>query len=128
VTVVSGPGLQAASISAGRALISWKTASAEASFSGAVMAAKPNTFIPAALAAATPSGLSSTTTQSAGFTPIVLAACRKRSGAGLPCRTSSELKIRPSKRSQNPTAVSAVWIRRWVPEEARQYGVPAASR
>ena len=34
--------------------------------------------------------------------PSARAACRKRSGAGLPCATSVALKIRPSKRSHRP--------------------------
>ena len=45
---------------------------------------KPITVMPAAAPAATPTGESSTTMQSAGGTPILAAACRNRSGAGLP--------------------------------------------
>ncbi len=38
--------------------------------------------------ASTPAGESSTTAHSPGSQPIVAAACRNRSGAGLPCSTS----------------------------------------
>src|SRR4029077_2617067 len=44
--------------------------------------------ISAALAAVTPAAESSTTMQSAGCTPIRAAACKNRSGAGLPFGTS----------------------------------------
>ncbi len=68
--------------------------------------AKASTRMPAARAACTPERLSSTTTQPAGSVAIRSAACRKRSGAGLPLATSSALKIRPSKRSYRPVSPS----------------------
>ncbi len=42
----------------------------------------------------------------AGSKPMLAAACRKRSGAGLPRATSPALKMRPSKRSHSPVVRS----------------------
>ena len=52
---------------------------------------KPNTRMPASLAAAMPAGLSSITVQFSGATPMSRATCRKRSGAGLPRLTIEAL-------------------------------------
>ena len=46
------------------------------------------------------------------------AACSKRSGAGFPRGTSVALKIRPAKRSYNPTSVSENLIFSCVPLDA----------
>ena len=51
----------------------------------------------AARAAVTPATLSSTTRQSAGAVPMARAACRNRSGAGLPRGTARALKMCGSK-------------------------------
>jgi hypothetical protein len=66
--------------------------------------------MPAARAAWTPYRLSSTTTQDSGGTPMRAAACRNRSGAGLPRATSVALKIRPAKRSYSPVRPSVLII------------------
>lgn len=75
--------------SAGSSAMSLNVASAPASRSAGVRAAKPNTVISAARAASTPRSESSITTHFAGATPIRVEARRKRSGAGLPLATSS---------------------------------------
>ena len=62
--------------------------------------------MPASRAACTPGTESSTTTQSNGCSFIAIAACRKRSGNGLPRGTWLELKMRPSNRSHRPVRPS----------------------
>ena len=52
----------------------------------------------------------------------VPAACRNRSGAGLPLATSVALKIRPSKRCSSPVCPSVRCILAWLPLEATQCG------
>ena len=81
---------------------------------------KPNAPIPAARAASIPSGVSSTTAQSLGATPIAFAACRKRSGAGFPRSTSAALNILPSNLSKRPAAPSVIRIFSSGPLEATQ--------
>ncbi len=84
--------------------------------------------MPAASAAWTPAGASSTTTQSRGSNPMVAAACRNRSGAGLPCATSLALKICASvKRPSSPLTRSANRIRSCVPLDATHVGSEMAS-
>jgi hypothetical protein len=86
--------------------------------------------MPAALAASTPAGLPSITAQRVGSTPSVRAACRNRSGAGLPRVTSCALKMRPAKRSKRPVVVSASRSRSCEPLEATHAGTamrPSAS-
>ena len=78
--------------------------------------------MPACRAASMPAGLSSTTMQSCGRTPIPFAAWRNRSGAGLPRATSVALKIRPSNRSRSPVMPSVAAIRVCVPLDATQVG------
>ena len=78
-------------------------------------------------AASTPAGESSTTAQSAGSQPIDAAACRNRSGAGLPCSTSVALKIRPSKRSHSPVCPSVKRIFSIEALDATQLGSVIAS-
>ncbi len=51
---------------------------------------------------------------------MALAACRKRSGAGLPRATSVALKMRPAKRSHSPVSPRVNRMRSCVPLEATQ--------
>src|SRR5580692_1909520 len=70
--------------------------------------AKPMAFIPAALAASTPTTVSSTTKHRDGGALILDAANRKRSGAGLPLRTSAALNTFGDALSHRPTVLSAI--------------------
>src|SRR5690349_3072511 len=83
--------------------------------------------MPAALAACTPGTESSTTMLSNGCSFIAIAACRKRSGNGLPRGTWLELKMRPSKRASRPVTPSDTSILSKPPELATQVATPAAS-
>jgi hypothetical protein len=93
--------------------------------------------MPAASPASTPAGESSTTAHDAGSQPMLAAAWRKRSGAGLPCSTSVALKIRPSpvradevgcvKRSSRPVRPSVKRIFSCDALEATQVGRSIAS-
>ena len=67
--------------------------------------------MPAARAAVTPGTLSSMTRQASGTAPMVAAAWRKRSGAGLPRATMVEEKMRPSKSGSRPVSPRE-WRRR----------------
>ena len=89
--------------------------------------ANPKDRMPAARAASTPKRLSSTTTHRSGATPEHAAACRKRSGAGLPLATSVVEKIRPSKRSNSPVRPRVSCIFSCVPLEATHDGIVNAS-
>jgi len=84
---------------------------------------KPTQGMPAALAARTPWGESSITTQADGSTPICWAAYSNRSGAGLPRATCCALNTW-AKRSKRPIASNAILIRMSVPLEAMQYTYP----
>lgn len=95
--------------SPGRSAIVVKIASAASRRAKGVAAAKPSAVIPAALAPATPNGLSSTTTHRSGRVDIRDAACRKRSGAGFPRLTSSAEKIRPAN-SVRGCCDKATWL------------------
>ena len=57
-----------------------------------------------------PATLSSTTTQSTGAKPMVSAACRNRSGAGLPWRTMVALNMACSNSGSSPVAPSVICI------------------
>ena len=81
----------------------------------------------AASAAATPAGASSTTAHRAGATSSWAAACRNRSGAGLPAATSSALNIRPSNRSISPAVVSVIRMRSWIALDATHTAMPASA-
>src|SRR6185295_7057138 len=83
---------------------------------------KPMAVIPAAVAAATPGGESSTTMQFVGEMPMRLAACRNRSGAGLPLGTSLAENTRGSKNRISPAVSRLARMRSWVAEEATHFG------
>src|SRR5215470_14374856 len=96
--------------SAGSSRIDVNTCVACTSSAPGVTRAKPKTVTPAAFAGSTPIALSSMTTHRAGAAPHARAACRKRSGAGLPRLTSSALKMRPPKRARTPVASHTVAV------------------
>ena len=83
--------------------------------------------MPAATAAATPSGLSSTTRQSTGFDAHRGGRVQEEIRGGLAVRDVLGAEDPALEPVQKPTAVNAVRIRRWVPDEARQYVMPRAS-
>ena len=83
---------------------------------------KPITRMPAATPAATPATESSITTHSAGETPMLAAACRNRSGAGLPRATSSPEKMCSPKKPASPAQRRVLAMRSRSEEEATQRG------
>src|SRR6185312_9837201 len=101
------------------------TAPAERRARSSLSAQKPYTAIPALTAAATPEGVSSTTAHSPGATPSVAAACRNRSGWGLPRGTcSAEKRTSSAKYPASPVSASERAVLARLPCEATQLGTP----
>src|SRR5690606_7444991 len=88
---------------------------------------KAKTRMPARLAASMPAVLSSMTSEAAGDAPMALAACRKRSGAGLPFLTMLALYMYGSSLSRRPVTASERRMRSGWLEEATQRGTVSAS-
>ena len=82
----------------------------KARFHVSLVGVYPSTFIPAEIAAITPGRASSTTIHFSGSEFMYLQAWRNKSGEGLPCLTSSALKMRLLNLSNKPVIPSVVFI------------------